>query len=467
MKLGEYTITKQRKDELFLISEKLRREIRQIISDQKATVVVLDDDPTGTQTVHDVPVLTTWEEEVISQQLSEDIHLFFILTNSRGLAENEAREIHLEIGQHLKDGAKRAGRKLIVISRSDSTLRGHYPLEVDALQESLGYAKCLKILAMTFIEGGRFTINDVHYILERNDLIPVSETPFAKDKTFGYQNANLKEYVAEKSNGTIPAQKVNSFSIDELEALSTGQLTKKLDSLSPNSTCVLNAVSYIQLQRFSVALLNTNQPFILRSAASIIPAIAGQPKKDPLRSTEIKVKGDNGSLLIIGSHVPLTSQQLAYLLEQEPEIRPFELDVHQVIKTERTGYLKNLAEEINHSLLNKQDVVMYTSRELVSSNTRFGSLSLAKQISESIVEVVKNLTVKPGYIVAKGGITSSDVATQGLLAKKPYVIGQIHQGIPVWKLDSGSRFPDLNYVVFPGNVGDQQTLHLVYQKLNK
>ena len=44
--------------------------------------LVLDDDPTGVQTVHDVSVYTDWEEESIRKGFEEKESMFFILTNS-------------------------------------------------------------------------------------------------------------------------------------------------------------------------------------------------------------------------------------------------------------------------------------------------------------------------------------------------------------------------------------------------
>jgi uncharacterized protein YgbK (DUF1537 family) len=38
-------------------------------------------------------------------------------------------------------------------------------------------------------------------------------------------------------------------------------------------------------------------------------------------------------------------------------------------------------------------------------------------------------------------------------------------GIPVWQLGEESRFPGMNYVVFPGNVGGADALLHAYQKL--
>ena len=75
------------------------------------------------------------------------------------------------------------------------------------------------------------------------------------------------------------------------------------------------------------------------------------------------------------------------------------------------------------------------------------------------------LHVKPAYIIAKGGITSSDVGTKALKVKKALVMGQIQKGIPVWLTGEESKFPGMPYIIFPGNVGDKDTLRLIVEEL--
>jgi uncharacterized protein YgbK (DUF1537 family) len=69
-------------------------------------------------------------------------------------------------------------------------------------------------------------------------------------------------------------------------------------------------------------------------------------------------------------------------------------------------------------------------------------------------------------MVAKGGITSSDLASKGLMAERATVLGAVIPGVPVWKMDIKSRFPGILYVVFPGNVGNHTALLEVCKKLN-
>jgi uncharacterized protein YgbK (DUF1537 family) len=73
--------------------------------------------------------------------------------------------------------------------------------------------------------------------------------------------------------------------------------------------------------------------------------------------------------------------------------------------------------------------------------------------------------VRPGFIIAKGGITASDVGTKALRVRRATVMGQIKPGVPVWMTDSGSKFPHMPYVIFPGNVGETATLREAVENL--
>jgi len=73
--------------------------------------------------------------------------------------------------------------------------------------------------------------------------------------------------------------------------------------------------------------------------------------------------------------------------------------------------------------------------------------------------------VQPNYILVKGGITSHDIAIQGLGMKRSEVIGQLLPGVPVWKMGEETRFPNIKYIVFPGNVGGEKSLYQITQKL--
>ena len=173
-------------------SEDLLPVIQHEIAQRPVSIVVLDDDPTGTQTVYDIPVLTNWKLRTIVDEFERGTALFYLLTNSRSLATTQAVGLALEVGANILEASRHTGRAFEVISRSDSTLRGHFPAEVDALAEALEMEQAVWVIAPFFQEGGRYTINDVHYVRESQQLIPAADTAFARDVVFGYRNSDLK-----------------------------------------------------------------------------------------------------------------------------------------------------------------------------------------------------------------------------------------------------------------------------------
>jgi uncharacterized protein YgbK (DUF1537 family) len=136
--------------------------IREALRANPAKLVVLDDDPTGTQTVHGVPVLTTWDVDALHTELQDPSPVCFVLTNSRSLPLAEARALNADIGRNLRAAAEQTGRAFAVVSRSDSTLRGHFPGEVDALAEALDQPVDAWLLIPFFEEGGRGYLKSRH-----------------------------------------------------------------------------------------------------------------------------------------------------------------------------------------------------------------------------------------------------------------------------------------------------------------
>jgi len=180
-------------------------------------LVVLDDDPTGTQSVSDIPVLTRWEEEDFCWAFTHLVGTrpapaVYVLTNTRGLEPVEAAARNREVITNALAAAVQTGSTLGFVSRSDSTLRGHYPLEPDViaatLKEVAGQRTDGVVIVPAFPDAGRITIGGVHYMRNGGTLIPGAETEFAKDASFGFRNSELARYVEEKSSGRFKAADV-------------------------------------------------------------------------------------------------------------------------------------------------------------------------------------------------------------------------------------------------------------------
>lgn len=435
----------------------------------KAKLVVLDDDPTGVQTVHDVSVYTDWSRESIRQGFAEDNRLFYILTNSRSFTEEETTKVHREIAQTVAEVAKETDTRYILMSRCDSTLRGHYPLETkvlkEATEESGGPAIDGEILCPFFKEGGRFTIDNVHYVKQGDELVPAGETEFAKDKTFGYRSSDLREYVEEKTGGAYKAEDVFYIKLESLRCMNIDGITGQLMAVDHFGKVVLNAVNYCDLKVFCIALyraLALGKNFLFRTAASLVKVLGGVSDRPLLtRDDMVTQETENGGIVVVGSHTAKTTAQLEALLTLDGvEGIPFNSDLVLEGDEAFSAEIDRVVTKSEEVIRSGKTAVCYTNRKLLSreSDSKEEALLRSVRISEGVYSLVARLHVTPAFVIAKGGITSSDVGTKALRVKRANVMGQIRPGIPVWQTGPESLFPRTPYVIFPGNTGDVETL---------
>jgi uncharacterized protein YgbK (DUF1537 family) len=446
-------------------------------ADMNRKIIILDDDPTGVQTVNNLSVYTDWSEESIEEGFKEENTAFFILTNSRSFTRSRTEVAHREIAMNILKVSEKLGKSFLIISRGDSTLRGHYPLETETIKETLERNSEMsfdgEILIPFFKEGGRLTRDNIHYVKEGDSLIPAGETEFARDKTFGYTESHLGRWIEEKTEGRFKAEAVTYITLEEIREKDIKGITEKLMKVRDFNKVVVNALEDEDLKIFTAALMEAiekGKNFIFRTAASFTRVISGIEKKGLLNSKDlVKQENNNGGLIIAGSHVKKTSEQLEELRKLK-EVEFIEFDVKTVFND------SNLKIEISR-VINVCEAAMeagrtaavYTTRTLVVSGTGRGEedLLLSVKISEALTSIVKLLEIKPSYIVAKGGITSSDIGTKGLGVKKAVVAGQIAAGVPVWITGEESKFPGIPYIIFPGNVGSRTTLREVIEALRK
>ena len=433
-------------------------------------IVVLDDDPTGTQTVYDIAVLTEWSVERLQAELGNAAPAFYILTNSRSMALPAAQACNAEIGRNLQMASQACGRDFVVVSRSDSTLRGHYPGETDALAAALEADVDATLLIPFFLEGGRYTIGDVHYVAEGDQLVPAAETPFARDAAFGYQNSNLRAWVQEKTAGRTAAETVAAITLDDIRRGGPAAVAQKLENLTHGAVCIVNAAAMRDIQVFVMGLLAAEaqgKKFLYRTAASFVQVRAGLAARPLLTQAALDLPTNGGGLVVVGSYVPKTTSQVHELLAL-PDLLCIEVNVEKLLADDEQGAeIQAAVQAANAGLQQEQDVVIYTSRDLVAGYDAERSLTIGRRVSDSLVEIVRAISTRPRYLLAKGGITSSDVATKGLDVRRALVLGQILPGVPVWRTGDESRHPGLAYIVFPGNVGDSSALVQVVTALGR
>jgi len=432
-------------------------------------IIVLDDDPTGSQTVHSCRLLTRWDAPTLQEALLDEAPLFFVLTNTRGMDAARAAAVTREVCHNLKlalvDLAA-AGMHCnpIFVSRSDSTLRGHYPVETDVMAEELGPFDA-HFLTPAFFEGGRFTRDSIHYLVVNGTPTPVHETEFARDSVFGYRHSYLPDYVEEKTAGRIKAREVERFLLEDVR----GDISARLMALHGNRCCVVDAETQADLNHFAEQLqaaAGEGKRFLFRSGASLLTALAKLPPQPvAAEAMHAYVRNNKPGALIVGSHVKKTTAQLAKLLEV-PGVIALEVDVDR-IQPERANLLAEVLDKAATAHARGATPVIYTSRVERQFPDQATRLAFGEAVSSFLMDVVRGLPATLGFLISKGGITSNDVLSAGLALRAATVLGQILPGCSVVRCPAEHpRYPNLPVVIFPGNVGDDDALATVYRRLS-
>ena len=443
----------------------------------KPKIIVLDDDPTGSQTVHSCLLLMHWDVDTLRLGLQDDSPIFFVLTNTRSLPPESAASVTREVCQNLKLAlAAENITDFLIVSRSDSTLRGHYPIETDAIAQELGPFDAHFLVPAFFVgeasgtEGGRITRDSVHYLIIDGVPTPVHETEFARDSVFSYNHSYLPEYVEEKTQGRIQAESVTRFLLDDIRA---GSLERLLQ-LSHNQCAVVDGETQSDLNSFAVDVLTAasqGKRFLFRSAASILTALAALPPQ-PIAAENMAeyVRGGQPGAIIVGSHVKKTTQQLHSLLQVEGTAG-IEVDVARLLDDEvqeSAKLLTEISERIKSAHKAGKTSVVYTSRQELTFKDVNTRLEFGVKVSSLLMDIVRGLPADIGFLISKGGITSNDVLSTGLSLNSARLLGQILAGCSMVITTSDHHlFPNLPVVLFPGNVGDADALGTIYKRLTK
>jgi uncharacterized protein YgbK (DUF1537 family) len=454
-------------------------------------LVVLDDDPTGTQSVSDLPVLTRWDAPDFGWAFAQGKPAVYVLTNTRSLDPAEAAGRNEEIVRNALRAADESEFPLRVgfVSRGDSTLRGHFPLEPDTIAATLAAASGEVtdgvVIVPAFPDAGRVTIGGVHYMrgtgAEAGQLTPVSETEFAKDATFGFANSELAEYIAEKSQGRYPAGSVIVLDLNIIRAagpygdpqVSAKAIADAIAPASGSTPIVADIVTENDLRALALGLEEAERrgkKLLYRVGPPFVRARIGQEIRSELSGEEAYAGNTPslaGGLIVVGSHVGVTTRQLQVLTEQHSSARITEVDVERLLGEEAEVYLDDTVGAVVEAL-HLGDVIVHTSRLLIKTDDAADSLRIARTVSAAVVALV-NRTLKtfpPRFVIAKGGITSSDVAAHGLEIRRAIVRGPMLPGIvSLWEPVDGPA-KGIPYIVFAGNVGDDESLAQVTRKLS-
>lgn len=355
-------------------------------------------------------------------------------------------------------------------------MRGHFPLEPDTIRDVVSTAGITidgVVIVPAFGDAGRITVRSVHYAgSPASGYVPVGETEFAKDATFGYASSDLRDWVAEKTEGRIPADRVATITLDQLRTDPEASVAV-LTSLTDGQPVIVDIVEETDLRLLALALLEAEargKRFVHRVGPPFVRGLIGQDVIAPLSAEDVAALRTRetapGGLIVVGSHVALTTRQLDQLRERRAPVE-FEIDVAKVLSDQATDYLDGIVQAVSDAL-QQGNVVVRTSRTLVKGVDGADSLRIARAVSDAVVSVVREVLRRtpPRFVIAKGGITSSDVAARGLEIERAIVRGPMLPGIvSLWEPILGPA-RGIPYIVFAGNVGDEQSLADVADKLS-
>ena len=452
---------------------------------ERLKVVVIDDDPTGSQTVHSAPLLLAWDGASLEAGLRHPSPLLFLLANTRALAPVEAAGRVAEICRALRPQLERALAegwidRWLIVCRGDSTLRGHFPLEVDQIAAELGPFDAT-LLVPAFLPGGRTTVDGVHLLHGQ----PVHTTPFAADGLFAYPSSHLPAWVEHKSGGRIPAAAVQSISLAELDAAMAdpGPLRARLGALRDQVVVAVDAECPEQLAALGVAVWAVTDPaaaaprrLLFQSAASLLNGLAPLPPqpRDAAGLAGLRRRDATGlplpGLVLVGSHVPLADAQLEVLL-QEPGCLGLELPVARLARVldgpEPAALLASLErswrEQLQQLLDRGATPVLFTSRGEIQCASAAERRRLGLALAGLMARLAAALEPQLGYLISKGGITTHTLLADGLGLAAVELQGQLFAGLSLVLTPPLPSGPPLPVVTFPGNLGDALSLRQAWR----
>lgn len=431
-------------------SDDLLPSIHQALESSERSIIVLDEDASGTQNVFDVPILTQLDADSIREAIDQAPPLLFLLSNSRFLSPEERSAHHHQLASILKEYRD----EIILIARSDFsslfTSPSHFFSESQTLKEALDIPHAPTLLVPFCQDSGQITIENTHYRIEGENATPLG-------------------HLSELS----PEETLHSLSLTDLRQVKhpdepqssepTSLLLAKLSALPPSSTCIINATTPRDLASLSLALHQSERRFLIRSAASFVQSLAGitsRPALAPWQMQDLE-PNPNGGLILISSHCQKTSEQVQHLLKNGSALTALKLSIPDLLNG--TFNLPSTVHSVDSGLRSGQSVVLFTSRV---DEDHSAQPMILKHISQAFISIVKAIEARPRFIIAKGSSTATEIAISALGVKQAQVLGQILPGVPVWTLGNESAHPGLAYLIFPDKAGQASSLTEAQQKLS-
>ncbi len=407
-------------------------------------VVVLDDDPTGTQSISGIPIVLQADAATIAQEAARTSGPLWILTNTRALHVTDAVTELTRITSLVRSTL---GPDVQLVLRGDSTLRGHVLPEIDVLSGPGSVA----LFVPAFIEQGRLTLDSVHYSREHGERIPVAATEYAADATFGYTTSHLGDWVDQRD----PGRRTVLIPIAKLRAGGATAVRDALLSSARGTVVIPDAETLDDIQAIHAGWLDAcaaGRDVVLRCASTLAAvAVGSAPSPAPLDRVDAPV------LVVCGSHTTGARAQLARVADRT-DVRRVELSLSRPRSDEAE---RDVVAEVEASLASARVTVLSTPRDVPNE---WHDIDSGQRVMDMLVDIVSILRRPLGALITKGGITSARVPRDGLGARSAWVLGQSSPGIPVWQLRRDGD-PDLIQVVIPGNVGEADAIDQALDQL--
>jgi len=416
-------------------------------NDPGPPVIVLDDDPTGTQTVADLPIVLSADRETLARAARRRIGPVWVLTNTRAMTEERAR---LTLGQVARDVRSAFGQTAFLVLRGDSTLRGHVLAEIDTLSSPGSVA----LFVPAFVEQGRVTIDGIHYATKDGQRVEVASTEYARDPQFSYRSSRLTDWIAERA----PGRPAFGMSATILRGDGARALADLLCDAPDGAVVVPDAETVADLRVIRDGWLKAQRrgrQVVLRCAASLATVVTGAAGR------AVTLAPVTGPVLVVcASYSSGATEQLAAMAGRD-DMASHEFDLAYAQHPDSSGYCRTLASAAADSLARRRVVVLSTPRDVRPDAMTFAA---GEAIMDSVVATVRLLRGRFAALVTKGGITSARVARDALSVPIAYVRGQVLPGIPAWELcyPPGSG---IGQVIVPGNVGQPSAINQIVNQL--
>lgn len=441
-------------------------------------LVVLDDHPSGSQTIAGVPVLYAWSEEDIAWALGTGADAAYIVTGSRALSPAAAENRYLEITNAVLEVARRTRRPVEMVLRADSSLRGHFPLDVDILANAVDNFTGAEldgiIIVPAFPEAGRITVRSVHHVSDgAGSFLPIGETRFGRDPRFPYSSSDLREWVAERTRGRHPVSSVIAITLDVVRT-SPDAVAGQLMRARRGTPIVVDAVTEEDLRSIAIGAMRATAAgarFAYRVGSPFVRAMLGQPVHEPLTADEIETMRQQAGatraqtgLVFVGAPLPLTRRQVR-VLAQRRNLREVPLSVPALLDQRRDAHIDQVVNEAVAGL-ELGSVVVRLADMPVETEAR-GDFSIDPRIAQAVNDAVYRISrrARLKFVVARGGSIISPVA-QGLGVRRVMARGSLLDNVvALWQPVSG-RMAGTPFAVHAGGVGDDEALADVVDKLS-